>query len=140
MVVARIVCLRQQAQRSKRPLVCPAGFSFNAKRAPFCAESCSLVRTALFCLLAREFRTRRATTRASQLYLVDRSSFDSDRADLSGFPALADYRAALQSPRCADVHDRERAPLQFHRGFFPVSYTHLRAHETGRNLVCRLLL
>src|SRR5678809_1807804 len=30
-------------------------------------------------------------------------------------------------------------------GFFiattaPVSYTHLRAHETGRNLVCRLLL
>ena len=22
----------------------------------------------------------------------------------------------------------------------PVSYTHLRAHETGRNLVCRLLL
>ena len=26
------------------------------------------------------------------------------------------------------------------RGFFPVSYTHLRAHETGRNLVCRLLL
>src|SRR5665213_1558020 len=24
--------------------------------------------------------------------------------------------------------------------FKPVSYTHLRAHETGRNLVCRLLL
>src|SRR5678810_56976 len=24
--------------------------------------------------------------------------------------------------------------------FDPVSYTHLRAHETGRNLVCRLLL
>src|SRR5665213_2317493 len=24
--------------------------------------------------------------------------------------------------------------------FNPVSYTHLRAHETGRNLVCRLLL
>src|SRR5674476_1339049 len=23
---------------------------------------------------------------------------------------------------------------------WPVSYTHLRAHETGRNLVCRLLL
>ena len=23
---------------------------------------------------------------------------------------------------------------------FAVSYTHLRAHETGRNLVCRLLL
>ena len=25
-------------------------------------------------------------------------------------------------------------------GSEPVSYTHLRAHETGRNLVCRLLL
>src|SRR5674476_467086 len=25
-------------------------------------------------------------------------------------------------------------------GFSAVSYTHLRAHETGRNLVCRLLL
>src|SRR5665213_1247092 len=25
-------------------------------------------------------------------------------------------------------------------GIMPVSYTHLRAHETGRNLVCRLLL
>ena len=24
--------------------------------------------------------------------------------------------------------------------YCPVSYTHLRAHETGRNLVCRLLL
>ena len=31
--------------------------------------------------------------------------------------------------------------LQYVSGcFFPVSYTHLRAHETGRNLVCRLLL
>ena len=26
------------------------------------------------------------------------------------------------------------------KDFLPVSYTHLRAHETGRNLVCRLLL
>ena len=25
-------------------------------------------------------------------------------------------------------------------GVLAVSYTHLRAHETGRNLVCRLLL
>ena len=28
----------------------------------------------------------------------------------------------------------------FAMDFLPVSYTHLRAHETGRNLVCRLLL
>ena len=38
-----------------------------------------------------------------------------------------------------------RSPLNFWEydgGDFlaPVSYTHLRAHETGRNLVCRLLL
>ena len=26
------------------------------------------------------------------------------------------------------------------KDYIPVSYTHLRAHETGRNLVCRLLL
>src|SRR5674476_785725 len=26
------------------------------------------------------------------------------------------------------------------KGYVSVSYTHLRAHETGRNLVCRLLL
>ena len=35
-------------------------------------------------------------------------------------------------------------PLEYVRlyldGNMPVSYTHLRAHETGRNLVCRLLL
>src|SRR5678809_520907 len=38
--------------------------------------------------------------------------------------------------------DREATGL--YGGFtalvYPVSYTHLRAHETGRNLVCRLLL
>src|SRR5660398_302513 len=28
----------------------------------------------------------------------------------------------------------------FHGWFVPVSYTHLRAHETKANLVCRLLL
>src|SRR5678810_610031 len=31
-----------------------------------------------------------------------------------------------------------RVPHDTHAA--PVSYTHLRAHETGRNLVCRLLL
>ena len=30
--------------------------------------------------------------------------------------------------------------LVFSNGLTAVSYTHLRAHETGRNLVCRLLL
>ena len=32
------------------------------------------------------------------------------------------------------------AVLMIHLSFLSVSYTHLRAHETGRNLVCRLLL
>src|SRR5678809_193870 len=31
-------------------------------------------------------------------------------------------------------------PISFSWTSIPVSYTHLRAHETGRNLVCRLLL
>src|SRR5678810_1473835 len=48
---------------------------------------------------------------------------------------------ALQRP-CAlvfDEYDAGRADVMFviQRA---VSYTHLRAHETGRNLVCRLLL
>src|SRR5674476_789416 len=34
--------------------------------------------------------------------------------------------------------DRPRCPAR--AWSTPVSYTHLRAHETGRNLVCRLLL
>src|SRR5665213_1040420 len=33
----------------------------------------------------------------------------------------------------------QKTGFQIH-AFCPVSYTHLRAHETGRNLVCRLLL
>src|SRR5678810_850678 len=32
------------------------------------------------------------------------------------------------------------SPFQASFSCTPVSYTHLRAHETGRNLVCRLLL
>src|SRR5665213_1516169 len=36
-------------------------------------------------------------------------------------------------------HD-SRARVQAGRSVTPVSYTHLRAHETGRNLACRLLL
>src|SRR5665213_245643 len=47
---------------------------------------------------------------------------------------------ALARPRYGrskKAADEERAGVVGHR---PVSYTHLRAHETGRNLVCRLLL
>src|SRR5674476_1058573 len=41
------------------------------------------------------------------------------------------YLAGDDSARLADLNAAIRDP---------VSYTHLRAHETGRNLVCRLLL
>ena len=46
-----------------------------------------------------------------------------------------------QIPELVDA-DAEvgRGLLQGQVGLLPVSYTHLRAHETGRNLVCRLLL
>ena len=37
-----------------------------------------------------------------------------------------------------DSYDTPDLDLDLYAG--PVSYTHLRAHETGRNLVCRLLL
>ena len=35
---------------------------------------------------------------------------------------------------------QEQLYIQGIKDGIPVSYTHLRAHETGRNLVCRLLL
>src|SRR5665213_608196 len=37
------------------------------------------------------------------------------------------------------VSSCDRPVQQAHVRSYPVSYTHLRAHETGRNLVCRLL-
>ena len=41
-----------------------------------------------------------------------------------------------------DIWDKpkEIRKIRFKVGMVSVSYTHLRAHETGRNLVCRLLL
>ena len=38
------------------------------------------------------------------------------------------------------LHEYKRQLLNILHIMYPVSYTHLRAHETGRNLVCRLLL
>src|SRR5665213_434838 len=40
---------------------------------------------------------------------------------------------------CVDAHG-PGIHADHRHGLQPVSYTHLRAHETGRNLVCRLLL
>ena len=47
-------------------------------------------------------------------------------------------KAAMKDVLAAVAALRLDAPVA--AGDVPVSYTHLRAHETGRNLVCRLLL
>src|SRR5674476_591202 len=39
-----------------------------------------------------------------------------------------------------DEVNRQLGEMRNNLLIYPVSYTHLRAHETGRNLVCRLLL
>ena len=60
-------------------------------------------------------------------------------------PALGYRTAGSQAEFDAGEHIRSRM-LEIgltdvkKDAFTPVSYTHLRAHETGRNLVCRLLL
>mgnify|MGYP003381533765 CR=1 FL=1 len=69
---------------------------------------------------------------------LDRSSAASDvykRQDPSDdlFPEVSVDPIPARSRR------RGSAPLRFRRGL-PVSYTHLRAHETVLDLVCRLLL
>src|SRR5665213_4394536 len=45
---------------------------------------------------------------------------------------LNEHQIAFEFAEFAEVNDALDVT--------PVSYTHLRAHETGRNLVCRLLL
>src|SRR5674476_386049 len=50
-----------------------------------------------------------------------------------GHAGLARRRAVAGDAIGAAIGDRDGE-------IDPVSYTHLRAHETGRNLVCRLLL
>src|SRR5674476_154480 len=53
-------------------------------------------------------------------------------------------QAALDAAKARFREDQERSKLAIEgprkEQIEPVSYTHLRAHETGRNLVCRLLL
>ena len=69
---------------------------------------------------------------------LDRSSAASDvyKRQLVQF---ADVGLADRAMQAAVEHDQGEA-LGFLRGEIPVSYTHLRAHETVLDLVCRLLL
>src|SRR5674476_1034617 len=48
--------------------------------------------------------------------------------------------AFIFNPIIGVLADRTNSKWGKFRPWIPVSYTHLRAHETGRNLVCRLLL
>src|SRR5665213_3270856 len=61
--------------------------------------------------------------------------------------SLRSYQTVKEGRRCGDLavyrrtrHVQEGAARPLGIGWWAVSYTHLRAHETGRNLVCRLLL
>src|SRR5665213_4216704 len=53
------------------------------------------------------------------------------RTTMEGF----DFMALMSTLQAEQAKPRTKAQI-----ITPVSYTHLRAHETGRNLVCRLLL
>src|SRR5674476_1101500 len=64
---------------------------------------------------------------------------------VDGHDIIKDYRAArsmiglVPQELTTDAFETVWATVSFSRGLFgkpPVSYTHLRAHETGRNLVC----
>ena len=72
-----------------------------------------------------------------------------------GYDRLLKYRMAQVLPLCVEkkvkvisnmgaANPKAAAEtikqIAEQQGFHAVSYTHLRAHETGRNLVCRLLL
>ena len=46
----------------------------------------------------------------------------------------------LRGKEAASLSSLVKKEYQIPDSYYSVSYTHLRAHETGRNLVCRLLL
>src|SRR5674476_775575 len=71
----------------------------------------------------------RASGELTDLFLADR------RYDVENYiaPALSEKKIVVM-----DRYFLSTAAYQADSR--PVSYTHLRAHETGRNLVCRLLL
>src|SRR5678809_1703864 len=76
------------------------------------------------------YRARSSPTRGALLLIVGEFLED----------ALGDALERVEHAVAAHRHGREARELLGVELLLPVSYTHLRAHETGRNLVCRLLL
>src|SRR5665213_4097406 len=78
------------------------------------------------------------------------SALDDGAGGNGGDPRAADARVLSQAAKRGRDRGSERRPgagfnrttcvrrAALGRGTWAVSYTHLRAHETGRNLVCRL--
>src|SRR5674476_434815 len=75
-----------------------------------------------------------------------RKKFKISPADISEISAIVSEAATEIIHDLSPVPDICRDPndnmiiacaVDAHAGYIAVSYTHLRAHETGRNLVCR---
>src|SRR5678810_1417227 len=71
---------------------------------------------------------------------VSRRSEPSSRTTLNGEQPYPWDRLQPQDVMSRHRGAKHRRRYELLGGISPVSYTHLRAHETGRNLVCRLLL
>src|SRR5450756_1564227 len=87
---------------------------------------------------------------------VDQPSEAAARAGISAMTSLTTSRGSFEVTRCTgpttmidvvvsfSAHDlpthSSTSPGSTMRTMEPVSYTHLRAHETRHDLVCRLLL
>ena len=73
-----------------------------------------------------------------EAYLTKAKEEAKKAAEAAGKGNIGGHTDPEQSGKNAEAEAKQR--LATERRLAPVSYTHLRAHETGRNLVCRLLL
>src|SRR5665213_4037818 len=81
---------------------------------------------------------------ATELRFFARASWVFNVAQVDGYaPILPEARNEVERIAEAEAFvnaTEARIAHGYGMACYPVSYTHLRAHETGRNLVCRLLL
>src|SRR5678810_1226352 len=87
------------------------------------------------------YMTAERFAKANNLKLVVTAGIGSDHTDLQA--AIDRGVTVAEVTYCNSISVAEHVVmmiLSLVRNYIPVSYTHLRAHETGRNLVCRLLL